>query len=201
MAITYPRDFLEEFPGWNTEFDLVWRQEISRKASGAAIVKDLGTPLWKGTWQSVRLKPNELSYWRAILASLENGNRLFRGWDKARKYPILYPNGAPGSDSIGAIATVSTDRLTVSFSGISTMNLRPGDFFDCNNQNLYQIMENSNGGSACEIRPALYLSDDVGDVCNFWKPAAQMRIIPGSINSPTDVATGKGIISFQGIQA
>lgn len=202
MAITYPLEFLEDFPGWNTEFDLIYRQEISRQASGRSIVKDMGTPVWKATWQSVRLKPNELSRWRAVIASLENGNKTFRGWDKARKYPILYPNGAPGSDSFGNIATVSSDRKSITVSSLSSMKVSVGDYFDVDNMYLHQVMEANTGGSpAFEIRPALYLSVDVGDIVNFYKPAALMRVIPGSVSSPQDVATGKGIISFQGIQA
>jgi hypothetical protein len=74
MALVYPLDILADFPGWTTEFDLVWRQEVSRTAGGRTIVKDLGSPLWRAAFASRPLRPNQLEEWRARLDALENGH-------------------------------------------------------------------------------------------------------------------------------
>ena len=96
MTITYPlpTSFFDEFPGWSTEFNLLWRQEQSRTAGGRTVVKDMGSPLWQMTAQSRSMKPNELDYWRARLTSLENGLKTFRAFPKSRCFPVAYPNGA-----------------------------------------------------------------------------------------------------------
>ncbi|MEI4482237.1 MULTISPECIES: carbohydrate binding domain-containing protein [unclassified Phyllobacterium] len=100
MAITFPYDILTDFPGWSVDFDLMWRQEQSRAAGGRTFVKDLGSPLWAATYQSINLKPNDLDYWRARFKLLENGLNQFYGRPKSRCYPIAYPGGNFfGSDS------------------------------------------------------------------------------------------------------
>jgi hypothetical protein len=94
MAITYPLDILADFPGWSTDFSLQYRQEQSRTAGGTTYVKDLGNALWRATYASRIMRPNELDKWRAILDGLENGLQRFKGYALSRCYPIAYPNGS-----------------------------------------------------------------------------------------------------------
>ncbi|WP_107341475.1 carbohydrate binding domain-containing protein [Agrobacterium pusense] len=128
MTITYPlpTSFFDEFPGWSTEFNLLWRQEQSRTAGGRTVVKDMGSPLWQMTAQSRSMKPNELDYWRARLTSLENGLKTFRAFPKSRCFPVAYPDGAiignvvpnPGFENgtsgwtFGSTAALSSDART-----------------------------------------------------------------------------------------
>lgn len=105
MAITFPYDLLTDFPGWSTEFDLAYRQEQSRSAGGVTYVKDMGSPLWKASYQSRSMTPNELDYWRARFKLLENGLNQFYAWPKSRCYPIAYPKGNFfGDDSFANLA-------------------------------------------------------------------------------------------------
>lgn len=83
MAITFPYDILTDFPGWSTEFDLLWRQEQSRSAGGKTYVKDLGTPLWEAKYQSISLSPNELDYWRARFKLLDETPTLIKTQQRA----------------------------------------------------------------------------------------------------------------------
>lgn len=93
MAITYPLDLLDALPGWSTDFNLLYRQEQSRHASGRTRVKDYGTPIWQATYTTKNLSPNTLDFWRARLNSLENGLQTFRAYPKSRCWPIAHPNG------------------------------------------------------------------------------------------------------------
>lgn len=93
MALTN-YDILSEFPGWSTNFDLFYRQQTSgRTTNGVTQVVDYGTPLWRASFQSRSMKPNELSYWRGRMSLLEGGINTFRGYDKSRCYPASDPNG------------------------------------------------------------------------------------------------------------
>ena len=96
MAITFPlpTGFLHDFPGWTLEFDLLWRQEQSRAASGQTFVKDMGSPLWRMSAQSRPLQRPVLDYWKARFNVLENGLNTFGAFPKSRCYPIAYPGGS-----------------------------------------------------------------------------------------------------------
>lgn len=365
MTITYPlsTDFLHDFPGWTTEFDLLWRQEQSRMALGMTIVKDMGSPLWRMSVSSISLRSNELDYWRARLTSLENGLKTFRAFPKSRCYPIAYPNGSwadflgnkvsnPGFESgaagwlFGATASLSTNARTgsqalaltksggagasslvripvvggaqytltawvkaniasaagcniranwfasaiggtvisvsdsasnvalttdyvqrgatvvtapadathvqiqlfhltastattmfvddvdfrvvagASFDGtnaaVNTINanrkavtlkglpagyvVSVGDYVQIGAANLHQVMEpakasGSGTTSEFEIRPHLWPASAVNDAVVVKRPSCIMAIVPGSISSTAELATGRGVISFQAIEA
>lgn len=117
MAITYPLDLLANWPGWSTEFELAYRQEHSRQANGRTIVKDMGSPLWRASYQSRSMRPNELDEWRARLASLENGLQTFKGYSLSRCRPILHP----GSTVLptGALNTIAANRKAIRASGMT----------------------------------------------------------------------------------
>ena len=87
-------DLLASFPGWATQFELLWRQEISRASGGRTYVKDLGDPLWTATYQSRSLSINELDYWRARIDAMENGAQTFYGRSLSRCRPIKHPGSS-----------------------------------------------------------------------------------------------------------
>ncbi len=167
MAITYPIDLLGDLPGWSTEFNLVWRQEQSRHASGRTRVKDFGTPIWQATFQSKNLSPNVLDHWRARLETLENGLKTFTGYPLSRCWPIKHPNGMAVStdgwvledgywddggvwnDTIpwtgnvltaGRVNSVNVNGKALSLKEISFLDLSIGDFISIENH-LYQVVE------------------------------------------------------------
>ena len=93
MSLTYPLDFLDDFPGTVT-LDLEYLQEVNAGRGGTQHSADLGPALWTLTAQSRLLKPSELRRWKARLNALENGAKRFKGYDKAACYPIRYPRGS-----------------------------------------------------------------------------------------------------------
>jgi hypothetical protein len=218
MAVTYPLDILADFPGWSTAFDLAWRQEQSRTAGGTTYVKDLGNALWRATYTSRVMRPNELDKWRAKLDGLENGLQQFKGYSLSRCYPIAYPNGAwpTGSSFDGVSATiydVDDDNKTIRVDGLPAgFALGVGDMLQIKHgadpvrYDLHRVQEAAiadSGGitPAFEVRPHLWPGVAVDDVVSVKSPWCLMAIVPDSIQSDADLQTGSGTITFQAFEA
>lgn len=197
MTITYPFDLLASFPGWSTEFDLLWRQEQSRQANGRTIVKDMGSPLWRATYQSRQMRANELDKWRARLASMENGLKTFKGYPLSRCRPIAHPGS--GVLPSGTVNTIGSDRKTLTLSGLSGLTLQAGDMLRLGSGDLHQIVDAASG--TFEVRPHIWPGVTTGAAVSVDKPYCIMAIVPGSVTSAADLATGRGAISFQAIEA
>lgn len=197
MAITYPFDLLADFPGWSVEYDLLHRQEHSRQANGRTIVKDFGSPLWRATYQTRSLRPNELDKWRARLAAMEDGLKTFKAYPLARCRPIAHP----GSSVLpaGTINTIGADRKTVTLAGLSAVALKAGDMVTVGGRDLHRIVDVA--GGVYEVRPHIWPGVMAGAAVIVSKPYCIMAIVPGSMGSSADLATGRGAISFQAIEA
>lgn len=213
MTITYPlpTSFFDEFPGWTTEFNLLWRQEQSRTAGGQTIVKDLGSPLWQMTAQSKSLKPNELDYWRARLTSLENGLKTFRAFPKSRCFPVAYPNGSwpTGSafDGVGQVATIAANRKAASLSDLPVgYKVTVGDYIQIGDKDLHMVMEPATAGAGgvtaqFEVRPHLWPGVTAPVAATLVKPSCIMMVVPGSVSTTADLSTGRGTVTFQAIES
>lgn len=217
MALSYPLDILPTFPGWTTDFNLAWRKEVSRQANGANRVKDFGTPLWRATIKSRDLfKPSDLDYWRAVLSGLDGGEKTFKGYQKARSYPIAYPNGSwpTGGSFLGTTATVHTvggdskslrvDNLPVGYA------VSVGDFLSIAYSSgpvkyfLCQALEASTADASgitgtFEVRPHLPTGLAVDDVVSVKRPFCLMTMDPGTLSIPSNLL-GRGSISFEATQ-
>lgn len=213
MTITYPlpTSFLDEFPGWTTEFELLWRQEQSRTAGGRTIVKDMGSPLMRLTAQSKVLTANKLDYWRARLTSLENGLKTFRAFPKSRCFPVAYPNGSwPTGGAFSGVAQMSSigaDRKSITLSDLPAgYEVSVGDYIQIGDKDLHMVMEattaNSSGvAQSFEIRPHLWPGVTAPAAATLVKPSCIMAIVPGSVSTTADMATGRGTVTFQAIEA
>ncbi|MBP0439581.1 hypothetical protein [Tianweitania sediminis] len=197
MAIADPFDLLADFPGWSTEFDLVHRQETSRQANGVTRLKDLGSPIWGGAWQSRIMRANELDRWRARLNALEGGARRFLGYSSSRCRPITHPGS--GTLPTGSLGTIAANRKTISVSGLGSVALKAGDLIQIGATDLHRVVEDAAG--SFEVRPHIWPGVSAGAAVRIMKPACLMTIVPGSISASADPSTGRGAISFQGLEA
>ncbi len=195
-VITYPFDLLATFEGHSIEFDLFSRQEQSRQANGRTIAKDLGSPLWAATYQTVPMYADELDAWRARLNALENGQKTFYGRSLSRGRPINHP----GSSELpaGTIATISENRKEITIEGLTDITLTVGDMLQIGAADLHRIVGVSSG--TYEIRPHLWPGVDVADVVSISSPRCVMAIVPGSVSSQAEL-WGLGSISFQAVEA
>lgn len=215
MAISFPVDLFDGFPGWTTDFEPLYRQEQSRTAGGRTIVKDFGSPLWVLTAQSRSMRPSELDYWRAKLAALENGIGTFRAYPMSRRYPILYPNGnwptgGAFSGTTATLHTIESNRVSIRVGNLPVgFTLTVGDYISVNNRDLHQVMETAtaDGGglsSLFEVRPKIW--SDIAETSpltgvSVKNPSCIMAIVPGSITSSSDRSNGIGALAFRAIEA
>jgi len=196
--ITYPLDILADFPGWSTEFDLLHRQELSRTAGGTTIAKDMGTPLWRASYQSRPLRPNTLDQWRARLSLLEGSVQRFMGRPMSRCYPIAHPNGR----GLGDVSAVTVAGITLN--KVVTLNGAPADYkssigdYVQIGRHLYQIVGLDGG---IEVRPHLAPGTAVGNAVVLVRPSVPMIIVHGTLSTTADSGTGRGSITFQAIES
>lgn len=216
MALSAIDDILSGFPGWTPEFHLVSYDETSKTQGGDTLVKSRGTPLWNMTATSRSLSPNELDYWRARLEALDAGKRPFWGYSLSRCYPIAYPNGSwptgAGFNGLtGAIASLGSDNKSLSLSGLPNgFALVIGDMlsFEYTAQQryaLHRIQEAATAGSdgttsAFEVRPFIQAGAEIGTSVRLYQPRCLMMLAPGSITSTAELQTGRGAVTFQGVQ-
>lgn len=197
MAISYPFDLLDGFMGHSVDFDLMWRQEQSRQASGRTIVKDMGSPLWRASYQSAPKLADELDRWRARVHAMENGLKTFKGYPISRLRPI----NRPGSSALpsGTVSSIGADRKTIALSGFSALTLQVGDMVRIGARDLHQIIDVA--GGAFEVRPYIWPGVTPGVTASVDKPYCIMAIVPGSVSSTADMKSGIGSVSFQAIEA
>lgn len=201
MTITYPLDLLSSWPGWSTEFELFYRQEQSRQANGRTLVKDFGSPLWRASYLTRTLSANQLDQWRARLDALENGLQTFRGYPLSRCRPQAHPGSA--GLPIGELHTIDGNRKSIRVDDLDGITLSVGDMIQIGTRNLHRVMEPATGTLTAlfEVRPHLWPETEVEDEVIIGRPSCIMTVVPGSVSSTADLATGRGSVSFQAIEA
>lgn len=212
MTITYPVSLLDEFPGTTRRFDLVYQQEHSPLRSGKQIVADVGPALWRMDVVSVLMRPALLKYWKARLASLENGIQTLIGYDMTAKWPIAYPRGTwptlGAFNGIGALYAVPSTKA-VRISGLPQgYQVSVGDYisfdYGTSQRALHQAVESAvadgDGRTAAfEVRPHIRPGYEIATAVSLVKPHALMMIVPDSVAVPGD-EWARGTVSFSAIQ-
>jgi len=216
MALTEPIDLLSDFPGWATDFSLLWRQEQSRQANGRTRVKDFGSPIWRASYSSRTLSPNELDHWRARLDVLENGLLTFTAYSLSRCFPIAYPNGSwPTGEAFdgvsAAIHTLGANNKSLRVTGLPQgYRFSIGDMMQVTTATgrkyLFRADETAMADSfglttTFEVRPHFPVGMSIGDTVSVKRPGVPMVLMPGSISSSADPRSGRGSISFDAIEA
>lgn len=216
MALATVQDFLVDWPGWAT-LSPSYGDETSNQGNGAVLVKELRPMLWMLDAATVTLSPTNMAKWKARLASLENGKKLFYGFDKTNYYPIAYPKGAwpTGSSFDGVSAAINSkpDNYTLTLKDLPAgYTGKVGDYLQItwgtdsppDDLALHQVMEDFTADSSgvtgsFAVEPYLRTGIAVGDVVAVKRPACKMMIVPGSVSYPSG-SNAWGTLSFKGIQ-
>lgn len=111
--------------------------------------------------------------------------------------PIAHP-GASVLPS-GTIASIGSDRKTVTLAGLAGITLQAGDMICIGNRDLHQIVDVA--GGVYEVRPHIWPGVATGTAAIISKPFCIMAIVPGTTTSTADMASGIGSVSFQAIEA
>lgn len=94
------------------------------EASGRIGGVQAGFPLWSGVWTLGRMPQDNSDEWTSWLAGLRGATRRFIGYDLARLYPKLYPDGFGAFGAFtGAAASWSE---TINSDGDSLLTLHLG---------------------------------------------------------------------------
>lgn len=210
MAITYPLNLLDGWPGW-TKLEFDYGDETSGMISGQLRTNNLRSPLIRLRAQSPVLLPTQVEKWSARLASLENGRRLFYGWGSASKYPIRYPNGSwPTGGAFSGVAAVRS-RSAPDLLGLKTLPagyvVSEGDWLSISYDGQLMLVKAleavtadvSGDTTEIQVSPPLRSGVAVNDAVSVFKPSCHMMIVPGSVSAPVDMQ-GRGPISFEALQ-
>lgn len=194
---------MAEFPGWSTSFDLMWRQETSRHASGVTRVKDFGRPVWQASWVTPILRPNALDRWRAEIDALSYSLDPFAAWPKSRCWPQAHPNGQGlTGGTTGTVASIGADNSSLTIDGIPGLTLQMGDVINVDGR-LYRVtLGISIPGDQvfAGVKPYLWPGVSVGDTVEVYRPSVQMIVLPGTVSTVSGL-DGRGTVSFQTIEA
>lgn len=200
MALIEPLDLLTGFPGWSTDFSLMARQERSRHASGRTRTKDFGQPLWRASWSTRTLTPNQFDEWRARIEHAMISQMTFMAWQSSRCRPISHP----GSSALpaGTLSAIGEDDKTVRLAGFAGITFSVGDMVRIG-AGLYRVQESTTGNPTplFTISPHLWQGTVTGQAVSISKPWCLMTIDPGSLSAPADPRTGRGSISFSATEA
>lgn len=208
MAITFPYDLLAGFPGWQSEFSLIRRQELSRSASGKTYVKDFGDPIWRAAYVTKSLTPNQLDRWRARLDALDGGLFTFRAYVLSRCYPIAHPNGVwPGGvtwNGAGTLGTIAANRKEATFAGFPVGYVfSEGDIVMVGNGQIHRVVSGATvaGGASpfVEVRPHFKTGVANGAAVSVVRPWSLMQLEPDD-RSDNATLSGRGTVSFSAME-
>jgi hypothetical protein len=192
-ALTFPlaqASLGDVLPIQSVVWELARQQEMSATGAGEMLVADLAPPLWEA---SVSLRPLLHTEARALAAkldALDGGVQSFFLANPLGWWPAKDPRGLLYGSATPVIASIETNRKELSFSGLpANYELTAGDMFSVaygSRQGLYRLVAdvkaNSSGATAAvEVRPHLRPGVSASQAVDFSKPAAKVKIIPGSI--------------------
>lgn len=194
-AITFPiaqASFGDLLPVQNVDWEANWLQELSQAGNGEFLVHDLAPRLWVG---QVTLRPllNTVARgWKARLDALDGGLHTFYLANPLGWYPALDPGGTILASAAPVIGTIEANRKELSITGLpSGYVISSGDFFAVSygttRRGLFQFVgEGTANGfgtlAAIEVRPHIQAGITDGLAIMLKKPAAKVKIIPGSLS-------------------
>jgi hypothetical protein len=192
------------------DYRLDYGQETSGQAGGQVRVRDLRSPLWMMDVDCSTLTLQQLRIVRARVAALGGSRGSFYAYDPATAYPEADPDGAIVGSSAVLINSLGADGSSLSLKGLPAgYALTEGDLlaftFSSTRRALHMIdavagaVANGSGVTPeFHVSPPIRQGAAVNNPVNLKMPAAEMRIVPGSLSQN---ASGMiGTYSFKAVQ-
>lgn len=195
MVLTFPLalDQLADLvPIVSAHWQPVWQQETSGTGGGELLAADLGPMLWEA---DVALRPvlNTASRpVKARLEALDGARRSFYLYDPTNCYPTHDPGGVVLGDAEVTIKAVGGDNKTLSLEGLPAGYVLSDDMLAVDYGSparrallrmVGSVTANGSGESApFEVRPHLRPGIVAGLPVMLAKPAAKVKILPGSLS-------------------
>jgi hypothetical protein len=177
-------------------FNLRYRQEFARSASGRLQGKDLGPPVWEAEFDSVPLGLGAADGLMADFLSLGGLRQSFLAYDPVRPAPLSVQGGSLSALQSASVvaAFISTDRARVRLEGLPAgFVISRGDRLGLRGvtgrEYLFAVSEGavaSGLGVAgpFTVSPSVPVSIAAGAVATLIKPMIEMRLVPGSLDDP-----------------
>lgn len=209
MSITLPRtDIFSEHIIITDAFNLVSRQEFSRKTGGGILAKDFGRAVWSASFVSPMLDYDDAIDLETILQSLDGAIQLFTAHDTRRPFPKAYSDGIFGDT--GVINSINGNNKAMTISALdANFILTRGDklsytYGPDNILALHTVQESvtANGSGLTpefEVRPHIPDEAVTTTAVIFKKPECFMVTVPGSVTFQPSAST-LGKVVFKGIQ-
>ncbi|UGX87128.1 carbohydrate binding domain-containing protein [Phyllobacterium meliloti] len=104
------------------------------------------------------------------------------------------------------VNSINANRKAITLKGLNGgYTGKIGDYIQIGTRNLHQVMEdftaNTSGVTGeFEIRSHLWPESAVNDTVAVVRPSCNMTMVPGSLSTTAELATGRGTISFQAME-
>lgn len=217
MAVLFPRStasLADTLRIMSVRWILQEQQEYSGLGSGEFLVADLGPRLWKADVAFATMADADAAEVQADFETLDGGMSEFYLYDPRKRYPRADPDGSILGASSVQIATLGSNNKSLTVSGLPAgYVLSKGDFFHFDygtspvRRALHRIVETvtANGAGVSpvfEVRPHFRAGVQTGLAVKLKKPAAKMRLIPGSFDPGMGNLGGiTSGMAFQAMQA
>lgn len=194
MALTFPlaqATLGDTLPIASVVWTPLWQQEFSGLGSGEFLTADLAPQLWEG---DVALRPllhTDARAMMAMLTALGGAAEAFYLANPLGWYPATDPGGTILGAATVTIKTINANRKELAFAGLPVgYVLTAGDFFavtySTSRRALIQLVgggtADSSGDTAeIEVRPHLRSGITTTLGVTLKKPAAKVKIVPGSL--------------------
>src|SRR5690606_31870217 len=139
--------------------------------SGRTRTKDFGSPLWRASYQTRSLSPNELDHWRAVIGQAQNSQMRFKAYPLSRCRPIKHPGSA--ALPAGTLHTIGVDDKTIRVAGLVGISLSIGDMLQIGAANLHRVLEPASGNPTAlfTVEPHLWPGTVTGQAVLVSKPS------------------------------
>lgn len=189
-----------------------WRQELSRQAGGKPRVADLGPEVWMAKIGCGQMDNGRAKQAAALINKMRGSLGTFYVWDPRAQYPQADADGSILGASTVTIYALGDDSKSLRLEGLPVgYTLTAGDKLSwdqgtdpdihrCLHEFSDTVVADGNGRTAMvEVSPHIRPGASTGLTVTLIRPSAEMMIVPGSYDFPSNGSLFSGI-TFTAVQ-
>lgn len=190
MPLIFPRDMTTAQRWTLADLVLDRRQELSRDAAGGTYAKDLGGPLWRGSYRSFPLRRDAADALMADFETLRGAALPFFAHPAERPRPASSPDPAGPALAGVTVRAISAERDRMQFAGLPAgFVLSAGDFLSITTAAGVEFLRLARGitanglGDTASVETAQTLRPSIatGQAVALVDPLVEMRLDPKSL--------------------
>lgn len=194
MALSFPlsvANLADLISIQTVSWNLVDRQEVSGLGTGELLAADLGATLWEADVSSRPYPHRQAHALQAKLGALRGALNAFYLYDPKGCYPQADPGGTLVTGSTVVVASVESNRRELSLSGLpANYVITAGDYLAITylsaRRSLYLVVTGATADGSgdlgpIELAPHIRTGVAAADSVDLIKPAAKVKLVPGSL--------------------